>query len=243
MNRLRLLICVAALAACASDAADDTGPFTEGQQALLGIWVPDAAPRTLLTASGDAPPLTAEASKLYAERRQRLARGDAAFDPTTWCAGPGMPRILTMQYPLEIRGDADRIVFIHAWYRWFRTVDMGPGAVDPPLPLTLGFPVGHWEQNTLVIRTVGLIDTTVMDASGLPHSEQLTLTESLHVLPDGRLEDRMTIDDPENYTQPWETVLTFHRDAAARVGDDVCPDRMIVTNRFVGPIIIFKIRE
>jgi len=226
MNHFRLLICVAALAACASADADDASPFTEGQQALLGIWVPDAAPRDLLTASGDAPPLTAEASRLYAERRQRLAGGDAAFDPTTWCAGPGMPRILTMQYPLEIRGDADRIVFIHAWYRWFRTVDMGPGTVDPPLPLAMGFPVGHWDQDTLVIRTVGLSDTTVMDASGLPHSEQLTLTERLHVLPDGRLEDRITIEDPENYTQPWETVLTFHRDTAARVADDVCPDRM-----------------
>jgi hypothetical protein len=226
LNQLRLLICVAALAAAASAAADTTGPFTGGQQALLGIWVPDAAPRSLLTSSGRTPPLTAEASKLYAERSQRLARGDAAFDPTTWCSGPGMPRILTMQYPLEIRGDADRIAFIHAWYRWFRIVDMGPGPVDPPLPLTMGFPVGHWDDDTLVIRTVGLTDTTVMDASGLPHSERLTLTERLRVLPNGRLEDRITIDDPENYTQPWETVLTFHRDAAARVADDVCPDRM-----------------
>ncbi|HTY94030.1 MAG TPA: hypothetical protein VMC02_09090 [Steroidobacteraceae bacterium] len=221
-----LLLAVAAIAAGASGAADRTGASAEGPVALLGIWVPDSAPRALLTASGKAPPLTVEASKLYDERRQRLARGDASFDPTSWCAGPGMPRILTMKYPLEIRADANRVVFIHGWYRWFRTVDLGAGAVDPPLPLTMGFPVGHWEQNTLVIRTVGLIDTTVMDASGLPHSERLTLTERLRVLPDRRLEDRITIDDPENYTQPWETVLTFHRDAAARVADDVCPDRM-----------------
>jgi hypothetical protein len=225
-NHLRLLFCIVALVTGASDAQDKAGPSTAVREAMLGIWVPDSAPRAMLTSGGKAPPLTAEASKLYAERRQRLAKGDASFDPTSWCAGPGMPRILTMQYPLEIRADAHRIAFIHGWYRWFRTVDMGAGAVDPPLPLTMGFPVGHWEENTLVIRTVGLIDTTVMDASGLPHSEQLTLTERLRVLPDGRLEDRITIDDPENYTQPWETVFTFHRDAAARVTDDVCPDRM-----------------
>ena len=218
LHPLKLLFCVAALAAGTAGAAE--------QPSLLGIWVPDAAPRALLTANGKAPPLTAEAAKLYAERRQRLAKGDASFDPTSWCSGPGMPRILTMQYPLEIRADANRIAFIHGWYRWFRTVDMGAGTVDPPLPLTMGFPVGRWEGNTLVIRTTGLIDATVMDASGLPHSEQLTLTERLRVLPDGRLEDRITIVDPENYTQPWETVLTFHRDAAARVTDDVCPDRL-----------------
>ena len=226
LHRLARLLCAAAVAAGASGAADNIAVSAAGPEALLGIWMPDAAPRALLTASGKTPPVTAAAAKLYAERRQRLARGDASFDPTTWCAGPGMPRILTMRYPLEIRADADRIAFIHGWYRWFRIVDLGAGTADPPLPLTMGFPVGHWEGSTLVIRTAGLIDTTVMDASGLPHSERLTLSERLRVLPDGRLEDRIRIDDPENYTGTWETVLTFHRDASAQVTDDVCPDRL-----------------
>lgn len=225
-HRWGSLLCVVVLGACLPRFADAARAPKGGLDALLGIWVPDAAPRTLLTSKGRPPPLTSEASKLYAERRQRLAAGDASFDPTTWCAGPGMPRILTMPYPLEIRADSNRLAFIHGWYRWFRIVDLGAGTVDPPLPLTMGFPVGRWEAGTLVVRTVGLIDTTVMDASGLPHSEQLTLTERLRVLSDGRLEDRITIDDPESYTEPWETVLTFHRDAAARVTDDVCPDRM-----------------
>ena len=225
-HRVGLLLCVAAFVAGASGTTGKIGAAAAGPEALLGVWVPDAAPRALLTSKGKTPPLTAAASKLYTERRQRLSKGDASFDPTTWCAGPGMPRILTMPYPLEIRADASRIAFIHGWYRWFRIVDLGAGTADPPLPLTMGFPVGHWEASGLVIRTTGLSDTTVMDASGLPHSEQLTVTERLRVLPDGRLEDRITIDDPENYTQSWDTVLTFHRDASARVTDDVCPDRM-----------------
>ena len=225
-HRVGLLLCVAAFVAGTSGATGKIGAAAAGPEALLGVWVPDAAPRGLLTSKGKTPPLTAAASKLYTERRQRLSKGDASFDPTTWCAGPGMPRILTMPYPLEIRADASRIAFIHGWYRWFRIVDLGSGTADPPLSLTMGFPVGHWEASGLVIRTTGLTDTTVMDASGLPHSEQLTVTERLRVLPDGRLEDRITIDDPENYTQSWDTVLTFHRDASARVTDDVCPDRM-----------------
>jgi len=225
LYRWGMVLCLASLAACASTAVDEARGNT-GPAALFGIWVPDAAPRSLLTADGKAPPLNEQAASIYNERRQRLARGDTSFDPTTWCAGPGMPRILTMHYPLEIRGDSNRVAFIHGWYRWFRIVDLGTAAVDPPLPLTLGFPVGQWEGNTLVIRTVGLIDATVLDASGLPHSEQLTLTEHLRVLPDGRLEDRITLEDPQTFTRPWETVLTFHRDPSARVEDDVCPDRM-----------------
>jgi hypothetical protein len=192
----------------------------------MGIWVPDAAPQKLLTADGKAPPLNPEAAGIYAARLQRLAAGDRSFDQTSWCAGPGMPRILTMPYPFEIRRDGDYLAFIHGWYRWHRVVDMAGGEVDPPLPLTMGFPVGHWEGDTLVIRTVGLIDATILDASGLPHSEQMVLTERLRVLSDGRLEDRITVEDPDTFTQPWETVLHFHRDASARVTDEVCPDRI-----------------
>jgi hypothetical protein len=223
--RWSLLACAAVLAASLTGTIHSATP-ARGMDRLMGVWVPDAAPRALLTADGKAPPLQADAAKLYAERRQLLAKGDASFDPTTWCSGPGMPRILTMPYPLEIRGDNERLAFIHGWYRWFRIVDLGAGTADPPLPLTMGYPVGRWEGETLVIRTVGLTDATVLDASGLPRSEQMTITERLRVLPNGRLEDRITIEDPENYSKPWETVLTFHRDAQARVADDVCPDRL-----------------
>ncbi|MEP7312271.1 MAG: hypothetical protein ABI859_06790 [Pseudomonadota bacterium] len=211
------------LAACVSKSGDP--PVARTQADLLGTWVPDASPREL-KANGAPPPLNEDAAALYAKHKQRFAAGDAGYDPTTWCAGPGLPRILTMPYAFEIRRSGDHLAFIHSWYRWFRAVDLNGPEPEPPLPTTLGFPVGRFEGNTLVIRTIGLTDTTVLDASGLPHSDQLVITERLRVLPDGRLEDRMTIEDPDTFTQPWETVLTFHRDAAARVTDDVCPDRL-----------------
>ncbi|RYG70616.1 hypothetical protein EON77_13735 [bacterium] len=226
---LRWLACafvaVAGLQGCKPQRSE-TATSVSGPDAVLGLWVPDATPRALLTAGGTAPPLNEEAARIYDDRRRRLSAGDASFDPTTWCAGPGMPRILTLPTAFEIRRDGDRVAFIHDWYRWFRVVDLTPGEVDPPLPLTLGFPVGRWDGDALVIETVGLIDSTVMDASGLPHSEQLKLTEHLRVLPDGRLENRILVDDPETFTAPWETVLTFHHDADARIRDDVCPDRL-----------------
>jgi hypothetical protein len=215
------------LAGCGSKSGDDAAAVVRTPDDLLGIWVPDATPRELTTVDGAAPPLNEDAAALHAEHKARFAAGDAGYDPTTWCAGPGMPRILTMPYAFEIRRSGDHVAFIHGWYRWWRAVDLnGPEVVEPPLPLTMGFPVGRFEDDTLVIRTVGLTDSTVLDASGLPRSDQLVLTERLRVLPDGRLENRLTIEDPDTFTQPWETVLTFHRDPAARVVDDVCPDRL-----------------
>jgi hypothetical protein len=220
----RLLICIVGMTACILEAA--VGATMPGPESLMGIWVPDASPQQLVTVDGSTPPLNEEAAKVYAERMRRRATGDTSFDQTTWCAGPGMPRILTMPYPFEIRSDGDFMAVIHGWYRWFRVVDLSGGAVDPPLPLTMGFPVGHWEGDTLIIRTVGLIDATVLDAAGMPHSEQMTLTEKLRVLDDGRLENRLRIEDPDTFTKAWEAVLFFHRDAAAQLTDDVCPDRI-----------------
>jgi hypothetical protein len=54
----------------------------------------------------------------------------------------------------------------------------------------------------------------------------MTLTEKLRVLDDGRLENRLRIEDPDTFTKAWEAVLFFHRDAAAQLTDDVCPDRI-----------------
>jgi len=68
-----------------------------------------------------------------------------------------------------------------------------------------------------------LLNEVEFDVKNLP---KLVLTERLRVLPDGRLENRMTIEDPDTFTRAWETVLTFHRDPAARVTDDICPDRL-----------------
>jgi hypothetical protein len=221
-----LAILSAALGLMSLVACGSREPAVTGPDALMGVWMPEAAPQQLLTADGKAPPLKPEAGAIYSERLQRLASGDRSFDQASWCASPGMPRVLTMPYPFEIRSDGEFLAFIHGWYRWHRVVDMAGGEVDPPLPLTMGFPVGTWEGDTLVIRTVGLIDVTHLDAAGLPHSEDLVLTERLRVLPDGRLENRIRIEDPETFDEPWETVLTFRRDGNARVTDDICPDRI-----------------
>jgi len=224
LRHLTMLASAAVLAACSAGSASDYP--TKGPEAVLGIWVPDEAPQQLRTVDGKAPPLTSDAAELHKARLERLSAGDTSFDQTNWCASPGMPRVLTMPYPFEIRSDGDYLAFIHSWYRTHRVVDMKGEPVDPPLPLTMGFANGHWEGDTLVIRTTGLIDATIVDASGLPRSEEMVLTERLRVLPDGRLEDRITIEDPQTFTQPWETVLHFHRERGAQVTDDVCPDRI-----------------
>jgi len=218
-----LSCCAAACTAVAQSPAAADAP----ERALLGVWLPEAHVEQLLTSEAERPPLNEEAAALYEERIALKRSGDTQFDPSSWCAGPGMPRIMFMPYPFEILSSGDYVAFVHGWYRWHRSVDMAGAEPDYLYPVTMGFPTGRWEDDTLVIRTVGLSDVAPLDASGLPHSDEMVLTERLRLLPDDRLEVRFHIDDPNTYAAPWETSMTYRRaPAGTRVQDDICPDRM-----------------
>ena len=80
------------------------------------------------------------------------------------------------------------------------------------------------------MTTFRKLDTTIpvrtRDEVGTLAKSFNEMTDELRVLEDGRLEDRFTIEDPANYSQTWETVMTYHRSPGTKVEDDVCPDRM-----------------
>ena len=199
---------------------------SDPQAALIGVWAPDSASERLLAPSGAPPPLTADGAKLHAQRLAERSQPDPQFDRTRWCAGPGMPRMMLMPYPFEIKSERGYLAMLFGWYRWYRLVDMSGQEPQFVLPTTMGYSAGHWEGRTLVIKTTGLDDETVLDASGLPHSDQMTLTEHLRVLPNGHLEVRFTIDDAAFYTRPWSAVATFHPARGVTIKDDICPDRI-----------------
>lgn len=192
------------------------------QEALLHVWAPDKPTERLLGGA----PLTPEAARLYASRAAERRQPDAQFDRTRWCAGPGMPRIMLMPYPFEIKAERGYLAMLFGWYRWYRLIDLSGQDPDVVLPTTMGYSVGRWEGRSLVVRTTGLAAETVLDASGLPHSEGMTLTERLRVLPNGHLEVRFTIDDGAYYTRPWTSVATYHRVSGVSIEDDICPDRL-----------------
>jgi hypothetical protein len=214
-------VALALLAAAApSDAAGG------GAQAIAGTWIGEAFPDHVRTVDGREPPLTAEGAALYRANLADRKSAQPQYDRTRWCAGPGMPRIMFMPTPFEIIVN-DRIVgFVYGWYRWHRAVDMSGQPADPVLPQPMAYPVGHWEGETLVIVSNGLTSDTIVDASGLPHTDDMVLEEHLKVAGDGKLHVRFKITDPELYSAPWETEMTYHRAKGIRVEDDVCPDRI-----------------
>ena len=213
-------------------------------ESLTGVWRIEHPRLAIRTERGEEPPLTPAARKVYLERQAARRRGDLSFDSASWCAGMGLPRVQFVDYPFEIQVRPQYVAFLYEWNWWARVVYLpgaligdgmttaiggGPrgGAVPAKaLPGAMGLSLGHWEGATLVVKTDQIVDTTLLDSAGIPHSRQLALTEHIQLRGADVLEDRIRVEDPATFTQPWETVVTYRRQPGARIHEDVCLDRI-----------------
>jgi len=67
----------------------------------------------------------------------------------------------------------------------------------------MGYSVGHWEGDTLVVQSAGYNDRTWLDLGGHPHTEALKITERFRRTDFGHLEVEETIDDPKAFNKPF----------------------------------------
>jgi hypothetical protein len=72
-----------------------------------------------------------------------------------------------------------------------------------PNPSRLGYSIGRWEGDTLVVTTAGFDDRGWLDSAGHPQTEALRITERLRRRDFGHMDFEMTIDDPKVFTRPF----------------------------------------
>ncbi len=100
----------------------------------------------------------------------RLDAYTEADDPGLKCLMPGVPLGVYDPYPLEIIEQEHQIVFLHEHFHMVRRIYMDGREADEYQPHTLtGFSTGHWEGDTLVVKTTHLIGDLVRN-TGMPFS-------------------------------------------------------------------------
>jgi hypothetical protein len=72
-----------------------------------------------------------------------------------------------------------------------------------PNPTWMGYSVGHWDGDTLVVETAGFNDRGWLDIEGHPHTEALRITERYRRRDFGHMDLDITIDDPKTFTRPF----------------------------------------
>jgi hypothetical protein len=103
----------------------------------------------------------------------------------------------------------------------------GRGLPEEMNPTWLGYSVGRWEGDTLVVTTAGFNDKTWLDFSGHPHSEALRTTERFRRRDFGHIDFEMTIDDPKTFTRPFTFKAVKTLAADTELLETICENERI----------------
>ena len=91
-------------------------------------------------------------------------------------------------------------------------------------PSYYGHSVGRWENDTLIVDTVGINERGWIDAYGTPTTKQLHLIEKWTRLDFKTLRYEITIDDPGAYTAPFTTGMLMTYQPGREMFEFVCQD-------------------
>jgi len=168
---------------------------------------------------------------------EKVQQGDQngnTDDPSYGCMPGGVPR---MGPPAKIVQTPKELVFLYVsppaqgWGDQYRVIPTDGRAHTPLADLDgtwKGEAVGHWEDDTLVVDTIGFNDTSWLEIGGYPHSENMRVIERLRR--DGDLLTwQATVEDPDVLIKPWvmnPRVLRINPDPKAMLPESLpCVER------------------
>ena len=200
-------------------------PTAFAETILDGTWKIER-PRAILEPINGTVPFTPKARKHYQANKRAHDSGHYDYDLVqTLCATPGLPRLMLTPDRFHIWQRPELITFQFEWNRLFYQVDMTDRAIEPLLVgVNTGESQGQWQGDTLVIKTNNFTDQTLID-SLVPHSDEMKLTQRFRLLDSNTLEDRITVEDPQTFTRPWEAMVRYSRQPDAPFPENMCIDR------------------
>ena len=233
--RLAALALSAALAAPALAAGPVNPAPTAADWAALarlpdwsGVWGPDIADQDAEN-DRNPPPWTpkakAQIDAMNAE--EEAGRPKGLF---TDCLPEGMPSWMLISHnamealftpgrvTLLGESDGNRLRRIYT--------DGRPHPDDPDLSFH-GHSIGHWEGDTLVVDTVGVLPEALLaisEAAGAPNNGDMRIAERIRLTKPDTLQDELTITSPHILTRPWVTRRLYyrHRDRNFDIVEGVC---------------------
>ncbi len=143
---------------------------------------------------------------LTASARAQLEGFDEGRDhPLYRCEPVGMPIAMDSTLPIQFIQDGENIIMRSETNDVRRTIHMNAGAsAEGQAPTPLGYSVGRWEGNSLIIST-SRIDYPYFNDDGVPMSGDVEILERFTVGADEQtLEWHATVTDPANFTTPVE---------------------------------------
>ena len=192
----------------------------DGKPDLSGIWASaDNKYLQNLAADGIEVPFQPWAERLYKERSENLGKGR----PSERCLTHGVTDFDALGINWKIIQTPGMIAVLYEAYNHYRQIFLdGRPLPKPTQPAYLGYSVGRWEGETLVVETTGFNDVGWLDDGGHPQTEALHVTERFRRRDFGHMDLQLTIDDPKAYTKPWGPTLRLNFQPDDELMESIC---------------------
>lgn len=181
------------------------------------------------------PILTPQSAEIVKKRGDLQLAGANFPDPRNQCRPEPPPFILALEFEIRILQRPDEIDFQYVYGNQLRRIRMNSSHSQHVTPSVYGDSIGHFEGDTLVVDTVGVMTgpLAMVDIFGTPYSESMHLIERYRLIdgetaakavparatpwgneidPDPKkdgLQVAFTVDDPGAFTMPWSAVVTY----------------------------------
>ena len=108
-----------------------------------------------------------------------------------------------MPYPFQIVQSNTKVNMVFEFANTERTIHLNK---MEPYPNTgyMGYSVGRWEGDTLVVDSSQFTDATWFDRAGNFHSDALKVVERFTPMGRDAIRYEATIEDPQVFTRPWK---------------------------------------
>ena len=193
-----------------------------------GVWNPKITDQDAQIKTNP-PPWNAKAAAKIAHmfKEEREGRPPPIF---VNCLPEAMPSwMLVTHNAMEILFTPGRVTMLGEsdGNRIRRIYTDGRGHPDDPDPTFHGHSIGHWEGDTLVVDTVGILPQAplaVSEAAGIPNNGDMHIIERIHLEAPDILHDDLEIIAPNILTAPWKTTRIFFRQRARKfdIVEGVC---------------------
>jgi hypothetical protein len=199
---------------------------------LSGIWQLDSGVYVYNIAVDVKPEeLRPGIEALFKQRMEDLGRDD----PALWRCLPIGPRALYQpQGWVRIVQTPSVIAFLYEDLTWRQIFMDGRALPTDPNPSFMGYSVGRWDGDTLVVDSIGFNETSWLDLGGHPHSEALHTTERITRTSLGRLDLEIRFDDPKVFTRAFTVPLHAELITDTELLEYVCNENQRDRDHLVG---------
>jgi len=146
------------------------------------------------------------------------------------CWPSGVPQAVNLLDDAQFLQTKDHVVIFYQRDHQVRWIWLNREHSTNPKPSWYGESVGHYEDDTLVVDTIGqkAHRMSVVDPFGTPHTDQIHVIERYQLFSDpfGRgIEVTVEVNDPGAFTMPWKGTAEYREDRGIdHLNEMVCPE-------------------